>query len=133
MGKGRKSGAPSSKKIIEVDEDQVLEVIENKEFLAMRAATSAWLVLTTMEEKLRELAYEGLIQDQGLVEWRAPGEHQVPSLNSSEIVLFVSFICAGLCLPASPFLHRFLHFFDISLNHLTPEWVSSSFCVCTFL
>jgi hypothetical protein len=22
-------------------------------------------------------------------------------------------------LPASPFLHRFLHYFDISLNHLT--------------
>jgi hypothetical protein len=41
MGKGMKSGTSSSKKIVKVDENQVLEVIENKEFLAMRAATSA--------------------------------------------------------------------------------------------
>jgi hypothetical protein len=123
MGKGRKSGASSSKKIIEVDEDQVLEVIENKEFLTMRAATSAWPVPTTTEEQLRELANEGLIQDQGLAKWRAPGEHRVPSLNPGEIVLFVSFVCAGLCLLASPFLHRFLRFFDVTLNHLTSNGV----------
>jgi hypothetical protein len=36
MGKGKNSGAGSSKKIVKVDEDQVLMVIENKEFLAMR-------------------------------------------------------------------------------------------------
>jgi hypothetical protein len=29
----------------------------------------------------------------------------------------------GLCLPASAFLHRFLHYFDISLNHLTSNAV----------
>jgi hypothetical protein len=82
MGKGRKSGASSSKKIIEVDEDQVLEVIKNKEFLAMRAATSAWPVPTTTEEQLRELADEGLIQDQGSFRVesarRAPGSFSQP-------------------------------------------------------
>jgi hypothetical protein len=61
MGKGKKSGASSSKKIIEVDEDQVLEVIENEEFLTMRTAASSWPVPTTMEEQLKELADEGLI------------------------------------------------------------------------
>jgi hypothetical protein len=33
-----------------VDEDQVLEVIENKEFLGMRVATFSWPVPFTMEE-----------------------------------------------------------------------------------
>jgi hypothetical protein len=55
MGKGKKLGASSKKKIIEVDEDQVLKVIENKEFLTMRAATSAWPILTTTEGQLKEL------------------------------------------------------------------------------
>jgi hypothetical protein len=41
--------------------NRVLEVIENKEFLAMRTIASAWPVLTTKEEQLKELADEGLI------------------------------------------------------------------------
>jgi hypothetical protein len=68
MGKGKNSGVLSSKKMTEVDEDQVLEVIENKKFLAMRAATSSWPIPSTMEEQLKELADKGLIQDQGLAE-----------------------------------------------------------------
>jgi hypothetical protein len=32
----------------------------------MRAATSAWPILTTTEGQLKELADEGLIQEQGL-------------------------------------------------------------------
>ena len=61
MGKGKRSGAASSSKVMEVDEDQVLEVIENEEFLAMRAATSAWSVSVTTKGQLKELADEGLI------------------------------------------------------------------------
>jgi hypothetical protein len=72
---------------------------------------------------LQELADQGLIQEKGLTDWKVPGEHQVPNLNPGEIVLFLSFIHAGLCLPASPFLHRFLNYFEISLNHLTPNGV----------
>jgi hypothetical protein len=41
MGKGKNLRAASSKKIIEVDEERVLKVIENKEFLAMRTVASA--------------------------------------------------------------------------------------------
>jgi hypothetical protein len=40
MGKRKNSGASCSKKVIEVDEDQVLEVIENVKFLAIKAAVS---------------------------------------------------------------------------------------------
>jgi ATP phosphoribosyltransferase regulatory subunit HisZ len=66
MRKGKNSSVSSSKKIIEVDEEQVLEVIENKEFLTMKAAASSWPVPSTTEEQLKELADEGLIQGQDL-------------------------------------------------------------------
>ena len=98
-------------------------MIENQEFMAMRAAQKVWPAPTTTEDQLRELVSDSLIQDKEIAEWRAPGQHRVPTLGSGEIVLFVSFIRAGLCLPASAFLHRFLNYFGISLNHLTPNVV----------
>ena len=72
---------------------------------------------------MRKLVSDGLIQDKEFAEWKAPGQHWVPTPGPGEIVLFVSFICAGLCLPASAFLHRFLSYFMISLNHLAPNVV----------
>ena len=89
----------------------------------MRATQKAWLAPTTTEDQLRELVGDGLIQSKDIAEWRAPGEHRVPAPGPGEIVLFVSFIRAGLCLPASTFLHRFLNYFGVSLNHLAPNAV----------
>ena len=75
------------------------------------------------EDQLRELVGDGLIQSKDIAEWRALGEHRVPAPGPGEIVLFVSFVRAGLCLPASAFLHRFLNYFGVTLNHLTPNAV----------
>jgi hypothetical protein len=61
-----------------------------------------------------------LLPEQRLDGWEAPREHRVPALRSGQIVLFVPFIEHGLCLPACPFLHGFLHYYDIKLNHLNP-------------
>ena len=119
---GRKKLASKSQAAF-VDEEASLSVIENQEFMAMRAAQKIWLAPTTTEDQLRELVSDGLIQSKGIADWRAPGEHWVPALSPSEIILFVSFIRAGLCLPASAFLHRFLGYFGVSLNHLTPNVV----------
>jgi hypothetical protein len=41
MGKGKNSRAASNKKVIKEDEERVLEVIENMEFLAMSTTASA--------------------------------------------------------------------------------------------
>ena len=98
-------------------------MIENQEFMAMRAAQKIWLAPTMTEDQLRELVSDGLIQGKEFADWKAPGQHRVPTLGSDEIVLFVSFIRAGLCLPASDFLHRFLSYFGIRLNHLAPNAV----------
>ena len=80
-------------------------MIENQEFMAMRAAQKIWPAPTTTEDQLRELVSDGLIQSKDIADWRAPGEHRVPTPGPGEIILFVSFICAELCLPASAFLH----------------------------
>ena len=44
-----------------MDEESSLSVIENQEFVAMRAAQKAWLALMMTEDQLRELVSDGLI------------------------------------------------------------------------
>ena len=89
----------------------------------MRAAQKVWPAPTMTEDQLHELVSDGLIQSKDIADWKAPGEHRVPTPGPGEIVLFVSFIRAGLCLPAFAFLQRFLSYFGISLNHLAPNAV----------
>ena len=101
---GKKKSANKSQAAF-VDEESSLSLIENKEFVAMSAAQKVWPAPTTTEDQLHELVSDGLIQIKDIAEWRAPGEHQVPALGPGKIILFVSFIHAGLCLPASAFLH----------------------------
>ena len=62
-----------------MDEESSLSLIENQEFVAMRAAQKVWLAPTTSEDQLRELISDGLIQSKVIAEWRVPGEHQVLS------------------------------------------------------
>jgi len=44
-----------------VDEEASLSVIENQEFMAMRAAQKVWLASTTTEDQLHELVSDCLI------------------------------------------------------------------------
>jgi hypothetical protein len=67
---GKKKGSYSKSKAALVDEEEVLQVIKNQEFIAMRATEKVWPALSTMEDLLRELVSDGLIQDQGLAEWK---------------------------------------------------------------
>ena len=85
-----------------MDEESSLSVIENQEFVAMRAAQKAWPAPTMTEDQLRKLVSDGLIQSKDIAEWRAPGEHRVPALGPGDIVLFVSFVRARLCFPLLP-------------------------------
>ena len=48
-------------------------MIENQEFMAMRAPQKIWLAPTTTEDQLRELVSDCLIQDKEIAKWRAPG------------------------------------------------------------
>lgn len=75
----------------------------------------------TKARHLQRLRDQGYLPDQKLGEWKAPGEHRIPNLETGEIVLFIPFIEHELGLPACPFLHGFLHYYGITLNHLNPN------------
>jgi hypothetical protein len=100
MGKKKSS---SKSKAVFVDGEVSLSVIENQEFMAMRAMQKIWPAPTTMEDQLHEHVSNGLIQDKQFADWKTPWQHRFLTLGPGEIVLFVSFIHAGLCLPASAF------------------------------
>ena len=87
-----------------MDKESSLSVIENQEFMAMRAAQKVWPAPTTTEDQLRELIGDGLIQSKDNAEWRAPGEHWVPAPGPSEI-----FFSSPLSVP--DFAFRLLLFF----------------------
>ena len=57
---GRKKSASKSQATF-VDEEASLSVIENQEFMAMRATQKIWLVLTTTGDQLHELVSDCLI------------------------------------------------------------------------
>ena len=92
---GRKKSASKSQATF-VDEEAWLSVIENQEFMAMRAAQKIWPAPTMTEDQLRDLMSDGLLQSKEFADWRALGEHRVPTPGPGEIILFVSFIHAGL-------------------------------------
>jgi hypothetical protein len=58
---GKKKGSSSKSKEVLVDEVEVLKVIENQEFVAMRVAEKVWPAPSTMEDHLQELVSDGLI------------------------------------------------------------------------
>ena len=57
---GRKKAASKSQATF-MDEESSLSVIENQEFVAMRAAQKAWPAPTTTKDQLCELVGDGLI------------------------------------------------------------------------
>jgi hypothetical protein len=57
---GKKKASVKSKEVL-VDEETSLSVIENQDFVAMRASEKIWPSLSMMEDQLRELVGDGLI------------------------------------------------------------------------
>ena len=57
---GRKKAVSKSQATF-VDKESSLSVIENQEFVAMRAAQKSWPAPTMTEDQLRELVSDGLI------------------------------------------------------------------------
>jgi hypothetical protein len=57
---GKKKSSSKSKEVL-VDEEASLLIIENQDFIAMRASEKVWPFPSTMEDQLRELVGDGLI------------------------------------------------------------------------
>jgi hypothetical protein len=69
---GKKKSSSKSKEVL-VDEEASLSVIENREFIAMRAVEKLWSVLTTIEDQLHDLVKDSLIQEKDFADWKVPG------------------------------------------------------------
>jgi hypothetical protein len=65
---GKKKPTSSKSKEILVDEEVSLSVIENQDFIAMRAAEKIWPSPSTTKDQLQELVSDGLIQEQGFAD-----------------------------------------------------------------
>jgi hypothetical protein len=85
MGRSKSSSAASKK----VDKKQAMEVPE------MAITALIWPTPTMKKKHLQRLHEQGLLLEQKLGEWKAPGEHRIPNLKPSEIMLFVPFIHMG--------------------------------------
>jgi hypothetical protein len=70
---GKKKARSSESKEVLVDEEEALKVIENQKFIVMRAAEKIWPSSTTIEDQLRELVSDGLIQEQSFADWKTLG------------------------------------------------------------
>jgi hypothetical protein len=57
---GKKKSSSKSNEVL-VDEKASLSIIENQDFVAMRASEKIWPSLSMIEEQLRELVGDGLI------------------------------------------------------------------------
>lgn len=64
-----------------------------------------------------------LLPDQPLFGYKLPGEHRRPAPDATQIVMWPSFIERGLMLPSSNFFRGMLHFYGLTLNHLTANSV----------
>ena len=68
------------------------------------------------EAAVQELENLGLLQTQGVIQWRAWEEEDYPMEGTLETV-----VERGLALPISEFFYALLQFWGIQLHHLTPH------------
>jgi hypothetical protein len=73
------------------------------------------------ESNLLRLVETGVLPPKELRSWRIWRGVTVPTEDTHEAIVFVPFLTRGLALPASPFFHGLLDFYDLNLTHLNPN------------
>ena len=73
------------------------------------------------ESLVQELENMGLLQAQGVIQWRAGEGEDYPMEGTLETFMFRDFVECGLALLVSEFFYRLLQFWGIQLHHLTPQ------------
>jgi len=73
------------------------------------------------EAAVQELENLGLLQTQGVIQWRAGDGEDYPMEGTLETVVFHDSVERGLALPVSEFFCALLQFWGIQLHHLTPQ------------
>jgi len=81
--------------------------------------STSWRKSEMSESLVQELESMGLLQEQGVSQWRTGEEEDYPMEDTLETVMFRDFVECGLTLPVSEFFYRLLQFWGIQLHHLT--------------
>jgi hypothetical protein len=75
------------------------------------------------EAELLHLIEIGALPPKELCSYRIWCGVTVPTEDTHEVVIFVSFLIRELALPASPFFCGLLDFYSLNLTHLNPNFV----------
>jgi hypothetical protein len=73
------------------------------------------------ESDLLHLVETGVLPPKELCSWQIWRGVTVPTEDTHESVVYVSFLIRGLALPISPFFRGLLDFYDLNLTHLNPN------------
>jgi hypothetical protein len=73
------------------------------------------------ESDLLHLVETRVLPSKELCSWRIWREVTVPTEDTHEAIVYVSFLIRGLALPVSPFFRGLLDFYDLNLIHLNPN------------
>jgi hypothetical protein len=73
------------------------------------------------ESDLLHLVSIGVLPSKELCSWRICCGVTVPTEDTHESVIYVSFLLHGLALPISPFFRGLLDFYHLNLTHLNPN------------
>jgi hypothetical protein len=68
-----------------------------------------------------KLVANHFLPDRAVLQWRPVAGEDIPTPNTTEIVVFSSFFQRGFGLPACDFLRGFLGHYQIELVHLNPN------------
>ena len=93
----------------------------NDEEEAVANLSTGWRKSKMSESAMQELENLGLLQTQGVIQWRAGEGENYPMEGTLETIVFRDFVERGLALPMSEFLYALLQFWGIQLHHLTPQ------------
>ena len=88
---------------------------------AVANMSTGWRKSKISEAAVQELENLGLLQSQGVIQWRAGEGEDYPMEGILETIVFCDFVERGLALSVSEFFYALLQFWGIQLHHLTPQ------------
>ena len=80
---------------------------------AVANMSTGWRKSKMSESLVQELENVGLLQAQGVIQWRAGEGEDYPMEGTLETIMFRHFVERGLTLPVLEFFYRLLQFWEI--------------------
>jgi len=88
---------------------------------AVANMSTGWHINKMSGAAVQELEDLGLLQAQGVIQWRAGEGEDYPMEGTLDTVVFRDFVECDLAVPVSEFFYAILQFWGIQLHHLNPQ------------